>query len=134
MIPFNENINHLTNDEVYLTMRDWHGAEFASVQKWFYELMFYKKSLFSITTDKIYGDEQELYDFRKVNRFNCGVTRKRKLLVRYGHTFVRITFLNGKTESLPVDRILTMYGWKYLLFNVQDIVDTETGIVLFYTK
>jgi hypothetical protein len=115
-------------------MRDWYGNPFVSLQKWFYELMFYKKSLFTITTDELPDDEQDLYDFRKVNKFNCGVARKRKLLVRYGHTFVTITFRNGKTESLPVDRILTLYGWKYLLFNVEHIVNTETGELIFHVN
>ena len=131
MTQFNKNTNHPANDGLYLTMKDWHNVEFVTVQKWFYELIFYKKSLFSITTDKLYGDEQVLYDFQKVNKFNCGVTRKRKLLTRYGHTLVTINFSNGKTECLPVGHILTLYGWKYLLQNVRNIIDTETGEVLF---
>jgi hypothetical protein len=129
-----KNLNYLSNDGLYLTMRDWYGHSFASVQKWFYELMFYKKSLFTITTDEIHGDEQELYDFRRVNKFNCGPRRKRRLLMFYGNIPVRITFLNGKTEYLPVSHILTIYGWKYLLFNVQDIVSEQTGEVLFCIK
>lgn len=131
MTQFNKNTNHPTNDGLYLTMKDWRDVEFATIQKWFYELIFYKKSLFSITTDKLYGDEQVLYDFRKVNRFNCGITRKRKLLTQYGHTLVKINFSNGKTECLPVDRILILYGWKYLLQNIRNIIDMETGEVLF---
>ena len=133
MKPMNTNFNSFENDEFYLTMKDWHGAEFASVQKWLYEVMFYKKSLFTVTTDKVYGDEQVLYDFRKVNKFNCGPCRKRKLLLFHSHKLVDIRFRNGKSITMLLDHMLCIYGWKYLLFNVQDIVDCDTGEVLFYT-
>ena len=134
MIPFNENINHLKNDGFYLTMKDWFDNDFAVVQKWLYELMFYKKCKFRVTTDPVCGDPELLYNLYQVNKFNCGPLRKRRLLIFYGHTPVTMTFRNGKTVSLPVDHMLTVYGWKYILNNVEHIVSDETGELLFYTK
>lgn len=133
MKPMNTYFNSIENDEFYLTMKDWFDNDYACVQKWLYEVMFYKKSAFRVTTDPVYGDPEVLYHFGYVNKFNCGPRRKRKLLLFYGHKFVDVRFRNGKRVTMLLYHMLCIYGWKYILNNVQDIVSAETGELLFYT-
>lgn len=127
-----KNFNDINNDYLYLSLYDYRGELVAEIQKWFYELVFYKRGEYPV-----YGPDGDLWHgyyfddisdrYRHLSRFKCGFTRKRELLSRYGHRQVKITFENGKTFTGGMCAIPCLFNWKYLLNHVKDIIDTTTG-------
>ena len=70
--------------------------------------------------------------YRVTNKFRCGRDEKMKLLNKYGHLKVWIQFRDFAYE-ISVEQILTIFGWKYLLNNVEYIYDSETGEIYYET-
>lgn len=124
--------NDINNDYLYVNMYDYRGEHVAEMQKWFYELTFYKKSY-----RPVYGPDNDLWcgnlfnyttnRYEYFNKFTCGLTRKKSLVSRYGQIPVKLTFRDGKDFICRLVAIPCFFGWKYLLNNVKDIINLETG-------
>ena len=110
-----------------VTLSDYQNRPCCSMTDWLYQLLFYKKTVYTAwDTDT----SEILYEFRKTNRFRCGRDKKLKLLNTHGHHEVCIQF-HDCSYNLLVEQILTLFGWKYLLNNVEYIYDLETGEIYY---
>lgn len=121
------------NDGNYLTLRlGYYRRGFASVQRWFYELIFHKKGYYEVI-DETTGEKVKWWSYHGCHTsINCGPKRKLQLLDEYGDEVVEIRFKDSKSQYIKVGSILTVYGWRYLLNNVIDIVSLTTGEVFYH--
>jgi hypothetical protein len=127
-----KNFNDINNDYLYLSLYDYRKELVAEMQKWFYELVFYKKGEYPV-----YGPDNDLWHgyffdevgdrYRHISHFKCGLYRKRGLVSRYGQIPVKLTFRDGKDFICSAVAIPCFFNWKYLLNNVKDIINLETG-------
>jgi hypothetical protein len=122
------------NDRNYLTLRrGYYGRRFASVERWFYELIFHKKGHYEVT-DETTGEKVKWWSLIGCHTsINCGPKRKLQLLDEYGDELVEIRFKNGESQQIKVGSILTVYGWQYLQNNVYDIISLTTGEVYYHS-
>ena len=112
-----------------VTLSDYQNRPYCSMTDWLYQLLFYKKSTY-MAWDTDTGEVQ--YEIYKTNKYKCGRDKKVKLLNEYGHLKVWIQFRDFAYE-ISVEQILTIFGWKYLLNNVEHICDMKTGEI-YYQK
>lgn len=113
-----------------VTLSDYQNRPHSSMTDWLYQLLFYKKTMYmAIDTDT----GEILYKFSETNKFRCGRDKKMRLLNEYGHRRVWIQF-HDSAYKITVEQILTVFGWKYLLNNLEYVYDLETGEIYYESK